>query len=226
MKTLSRLSTSSLTPVRRSPWGAVASLRRRLGEGGSPTRTRTSPPPIPMNTRINHWSLKSILCAAALIAVPLSSVPALATVLISPAGDGGFESGFGGWTVVNGATDNKWFTGTAAGASVGTNAAFIGSNATTYTDGVTQAASVVDFFYMNVSFPPGETSITLTFDYKQPTGDTTFDLLRVYLVPTSTTPTAGTALSSGQISTRCSRAGARRQRSHRERSRSQQQTPA
>jgi len=50
-----------------------------------------------------------------------------------------------------------------------------------------------------VTFPALETSITLTFDYKQPTLDGTFDNLKVFLVPTSTTPVAGTALSSGQI---------------------------
>ncbi|MFT3909035.1 MAG: hypothetical protein QM737_06375 [Ferruginibacter sp.] len=120
------------------------------------------------------------------------------TTLINPATDGGFESGFGAWTVVNGA-NNQWFTGTAAGAAVGTRAAFIGSNATTYTDGVSQASAAVDFFYMDIAFPSGQTNIQLTFSYKQPTLDATFDNMKVFLVPTSTTLTAGTELSSGQV---------------------------
>ena len=153
-----------------------------------------------MKTKTTFWRLKTALCAAvAFIGLALTSTPALATVLIDPAGDGGFEAGFGGWTVVNGATGNKWFTGTAAGASTGTNAAFIGSSAATYTDGVSQTISVFDFIYRDIAFPALETTITLTFAYKQPSLDATFDYLRVFLVSTLTTPVAGTALSSGQI---------------------------
>ncbi|MEO7507913.1 MAG: hypothetical protein ABIZ95_11800 [Pyrinomonadaceae bacterium] len=121
------------------------------------------------------------------------------STLIDPAGDGGFESGFGTWTVTNGATGNKWFTGTAAGAAAGTNAAFVGSSASTYTDNVSQTIVVANFISKDITFPAGETNIQLTFSYKQPTLDGTFDNLKVYLVPTSTIPVAGTALSSGQI---------------------------
>jgi len=153
-----------------------------------------------MKTTTSRWSLKTAFCAAvAFIGLTLTSTPALATVLISPATDGGFEAGFGTWTVVNGATGNKWFTGTAAGASAGTNAAFAGSSAATYTDGVAQTISVVNFIYKDIAFPALESSITLTFDYKQPSLDATFDYMKVFLVPTATTPVAGTLLVSGQI---------------------------
>ena len=88
-----------------------------------------------------------------LIVTALTLPLAKGTTLISPTGDGGFESGFGAWTVINGASGNKWFTGTAAGAAAGTNAAFVGSSSSTYTDGVTQSTSVVNFMYMDIPFP-------------------------------------------------------------------------
>lgn len=122
------------------------------------------------------------------------------STLIDPTGDGGFESGLGTWTAVNGTSSNRWFIGTAAGASSGGSAAFIGSSASTYTDGVAQAGSSAVFLYKDITFPAGETLITLTYDYKQPTLDGTFDLTRVFLVPTTTTLTPGSQLSSGQIS--------------------------
>ena len=133
---------------------------------------------INFNTRnmFGIYSFKAALVMLFLIIGANTGVKAQ-TTLIDPAGDGGFESGFGGWTVVNGTTGNQWFTGTAAGASAGTKAAFIGSSSTTYTDAVAQTITVADFMYKDITFPAGQTKVTLTFDYKQPTLDGTFDLL-------------------------------------------------
>lgn len=127
---------------------------------------------------------------------------AQSTTLISPTGDGGFETGTtfaaNGWTVVNGAS-NQLFVGAAAVPSAGTRGAFSGTNSTTWTG---QAVSSVNHFYRDVTFPAGQPNITLSFKYKVSVTDLTYDYLRVYLVPTTTTPVAGTQLASAnQIGT-------------------------
>jgi|GEM_PF-1173713 len=97
-------------------------------------------------------------------------------------------------TVVNDAT-NYWIVGTAThnGAP---NSAYITNDgsANAYTTSVSQ----VSHFYFDYVFPAGQTIITLDFDWKC-TGESTYDGLKVFLVPTSTTPVAGTALATGQL---------------------------
>src|SRR5690349_23729808 len=85
------------------------------------------------------------------------------TILIDPAGDGGFENGTtfpaNGWTLVTGTATNKWWVGNFAAQSAGTKCAYISDNAsgTTYNYSIT-AASVV-YFYRDITFPAGETEI-------------------------------------------------------------------
>ncbi len=152
-----------------------------------------------LNTYTNKFS-KTILS----IVIALSGFSFAAdaqTTIISGSGDGGFETGttlaLNNWTVVNGAQTNQWALGTAAGGYTGARAAYISNNGGT-SNAITNATSVVHF-YRNVTFPAGQTQITLSFDYKQATLDQTFDYMKVFLVPTTTTPVAGTELSSGQI---------------------------
>ncbi|MDR2238475.1 MAG: T9SS type A sorting domain-containing protein [Chryseobacterium sp.] len=116
------------------------------------------------------------------------------TVLISPnVNNGGFESGAANWTVVNGSQVNKWQfdTGATAGFS-GANSAYISnSTAAPYAQAYTTGTSSTTFFYQDVTFPAGETDINLSFKLLvQGEGTSTlYDYLRVYLVPTSFTPT-------------------------------------
>lgn len=121
------------------------------------------------------------------------------TTLISPTGDGGFETGatfaLNNWTAVNGAVNN-WWVGAAPVPSAGVNCAFTGTNATTWTG---DAASSVNHIYRDIVFPAGQTSITLSFKYKLGSPDAGYDYLRVFLVPTTTTPVSGTVLTSGQV---------------------------
>ncbi len=119
------------------------------------------------------------------------------TVLLSS----NFEDGsFGGWTVVNGSQVNKWFVGTAAGSSGGGSyAAFISNNSSGATYNYDINPTSVVHFYQDIAFPAGETLITLTFNWKG-YGESTYDYLRVFLVPTTTTPVAGTQLT-GQLAT-------------------------
>ncbi len=152
---------------------------------------------------ISPKKLRNSLSASAIIvmiaALLCFNLTGLAATLISPTGDGGFETGAdfptNGWTVVNGA-NNRLFVGSTPVPSAGTNAAFSGTSAASWTG---QASASVNHFYRNVTFPAGETIITLSFKYKVSVADLTFDYLKVFLVPTTTTPVAGTQLSSGQI---------------------------
>lgn len=121
------------------------------------------------------------------------------TTLISPTvNNGGFESGTAGWTVVNGTEPNKWQVDTNAAAGFsGTNSAYISNStsapfANTYTD----SSSSVTFMYQDVTFPAGEVKVNLSFKLlvqgETGTTGTIYDYFRVYLVPTSFTPAAGT----------------------------------
>ena len=122
------------------------------------------------------------------------------TTIINPATDGGFENGttwaINNWTVVNGAQTNQWWVGTAATGFVGTRCAYIGTASAnnTYNTGVT---SVVHF-YRDITFPAGQPNVTLSFRWKG-YGESGFDYMRVYLVPTTTTPVAGTLPVTGQL---------------------------
>ncbi|MCX6249651.1 MAG: hypothetical protein NTX61_02760 [Bacteroidetes bacterium] len=121
------------------------------------------------------------------------------TTLISPTGDGGFETGgtflANNWTVVNGAY-NMYYVGATPIPYAGTNCAYTGSSASTWAG---TGNTTYNHFYRDIVFPAGETAITLKFYYKINSTDAGYDQLKVFLVPTSTTPVAGVALASGQI---------------------------
>ena len=116
-----------------------------------------------------------------------------AQVLISPTGDGGFENGAtfaaNGWTEVNGVagTNNNFFIGNVAVPSAGSNSAYISDNitGTTYNYNTSSASTV--HFYRDVTFPAGATSFTLTFKWKGQ-GESSYDYLTCYSMPTSQTP--------------------------------------
>lgn len=144
---------------------------------------------------------KQAFCAITLLLI-LCSIGLTAgaqTTLISPTGDGGFESGStfsaNGWTVVNGTDSNQWFVGSTATASAGSNSAYISNNAagTTYNYLTSTSASSpatagsVVHFYRDVTFPAGETNILLSFKWKAG-GESTWDYLTVYSMPTTVTP--------------------------------------
>ena len=114
------------------------------------------------------------------------------TTLINPAAEGGFESGAdfasNGWTVANGTVTNKWFVGTVP-TGMTNNSAYVSAD-NGVTNGYTNNSISVSHFYRDVTFPAGETSITLSFNYKVG-GETNFwDGVIVSLAPTSYTPTA------------------------------------
>lgn len=111
-----------------------------------------------------------------------------AQTLISPTGDGGFETGTtfaaNGWSVVNppSNTNRNWYCGTGQAGYTGNRAAFIGNNETTVG---TNAQARTIHLYRSISIPAGATNIQLSFKYKQAVADysagTFYDYIRVYL---------------------------------------------
>lgn len=121
--------------------------------------------------------------------------------LISPAGDGGFETGTtftaNGWTAVNPGGNNRiWYVGTGQAGYTGTRAAFIGNSATSV--GMATANRTVHF-YRSITIPSGAENITLSFKYKQAVADFVagdyYDYIAVYTgnaVPTNGALPTGT----------------------------------
>ena len=120
------------------------------------------------------------------------------TVLVDPAGAGGFELGAdmasNGWTAVNAATDG-WFVGNAPVVATGNNCGFVSS-----TGGVGWAYSQVSVFnhmYRDITIPANESKVTLSFKWKAGGEGTTtsdWDNMKVFLAPTTTVPTSTAAV--------------------------------
>ena len=100
-----------------------------------------------------------------------------------------------GWTVVNGAT-NRWFAGTQS-FCVGTKGAYVGTAAGN--NNYTITTSDISHFYDDVTFPAGQTCITLTFNWKGQ-GESGWDGLRIYLGSTAVTPVANTMFTTSDAS--------------------------
>ncbi len=127
------------------------------------------------------------------------------TVLISPTGDGGFETGAtfaaNSWTVVNNAsaTADNWVLGTGAAGYTGARAAYITNNNAlpvppfAYNNAVANAVHM----YRDVTFPAGETSISFSLSYLQ-TGESGYDRVLVYIsnAAPGAAPVLGTPASS------------------------------
>ena len=116
------------------------------------------------------------------------------TVLISPTGDGGFENGSdfpsNGWSFDNGTATNKWFVGTVP-TGFNNNAAYV-SNDGGVTWAFTNTSISVVHFWKDITFPAGESNITMSFLWAALGETSSFDALMVSLAPTSYTPTAST----------------------------------
>jgi hypothetical protein len=120
------------------------------------------------------------------------------TIIIDPTTAGAFEGASfaaDGWSVLNNTTTNQWVQSTGATAGfTGTQCAYITNNAagSPPPHAYTNSASRVSALYRDVTIPSGETTISLTFDWIN-LGETGYDRLQVWAVPTSYTPLNGTA---------------------------------
>ncbi len=92
------------------------------------------------------------------------------------------------WTIVNGAAVNKWILGSAT-SNGGTKSMYVNNTGTN--NNYAHTASVVHF-YKDITLPTGMTT-SLAFDWKAD-GESCCDYLYVSLVPTTYTPTEGTAI--------------------------------
>ena len=97
------------------------------------------------------------------------------------------------FTLINGAQTNKWAYGSAAGNPA--NAIYISSD-NGVTNNYNNGSTSVVHAYREIIIPSGTTTGSLSFDWRG-TGETCCDFLRVWLVPVSFTPTAGTEITSG-----------------------------
>ncbi|MEI6123178.1 MAG: HYR domain-containing protein, partial [Bacteroidota bacterium] len=133
----------------------------------------------------------------ALFLISTSSNVNAQTVLISPTGDGGFETGTtfaaNGWTTALPGTARQWQVGTAAGASAGTRAAYLGS--TSNYNGV--AAYAIGHFYRDVIIPPGATNVFLNYYYRQTIIDGSWDYFYIFTTTPAYTPVSGTTPGAG-----------------------------
>ena len=109
--------------------------------------------------------------------------------------------GTNSFTIVNGSQTNQWYVGTATKFE-GTKAAYISNNSGTSNAYSTGSTSVVHM-YRNVTFPSSTSPYTLTFYWKaQGEGNSPFyDYLRVFLIETSVSPTAGSQPSGTTLGT-------------------------
>ena len=117
------------------------------------------------------------------------------TTLISPTGDGGFENGAtlaaNGWTVANYASSvNQWSIGTAVTATPFSNrSAYISINSGT-SNTYDNASTNHVYLYRDVVIPAGSLYIPLSFNYIS-NGEASYDILQVFVAPTTVTPVAG-----------------------------------
>lgn len=121
------------------------------------------------------------------------------TTIINPATDGGFQTGAAtfaanNWTSAGGTnSQNRWIVGTGATAGfTGTRCAYITNTAGGAHD-YTLSTSRASHFYRDVTIPVGETNIILNFSWMGQ-GESSFDKMRVWVIPTTVTPTYGTAI--------------------------------
>jgi hypothetical protein len=128
-----------------------------------------------------------------LIAMAFTTNSFATTLLIDPAGDGGFSNGStfneNGWTVSNfGSSVNQWVCGTAISTSpFAGRSAYIsldGGATNTYNTG----ASTSVYFYRDVTIPAGENVLTLTFNWNG-NGESNWDMIQIWTAPTTVVPT-------------------------------------
>mgnify|MGYP002080153796 CR=1 FL=1 len=87
------------------------------------------------------------------------------TIIISPSvNDGGFENTTSSWTIINGTQTNKWqISNNATSGYSPTKCAYVSNSASApYSQNYSLTNTSTVFFYQDVTFPAGETSINLS----------------------------------------------------------------
>ncbi|WP_166668246.1 T9SS type A sorting domain-containing protein [Epilithonimonas xixisoli] len=112
--------------------------------------------------------------------------------------------GTNNWTFVNGTQANKWHVGSATSNGLGSKSLYISNdNGVNNTYNINSAS--VTHAYRGITIPAGTTNTTLSFDWRAE-GErgctlvvfcTDYDYFRVWLVPSTFNPTAGTQITAG-----------------------------
>ena len=105
-----------------------------------------------------------------------------------------FSDGFEGatsWTTSNGTQPNKWFLGTAV-SSTGTKSMYV-SNDNAVTNTYTTNTNSVTHFYRDLAVPAGANELNVQFDWRAE-GESSWDYIRVWAVPTTFVPVPGTQI--------------------------------
>lgn len=134
------------------------------------------------------------------------------TTIINSTTAGAFEGASftaDGWSVVNAAT-NRWQMSTNATTGfTGLQCAYISNSATSpFAHTYTMSSGQVSSLYRDVTVPAGETQIQLSFKWICAGEGTAFDRMRIWLVPTSNTPTTTQYATSGSAPTGVIQVGA------------------
>jgi len=154
--------------------------------GNSVTRNDLSP-----STTYNYYV--RAICNSGASTSPWSAPYNFAT-LQSPATvtyDDNFEGPFT-WTMVNGSQPNKWFYGTAVSNSA-THSLYI-TNDNGVSNAYTNSTASVVHVYRDVLIPAGTTIMAISFDWRN-VGEASNDRLRVFNIPVTVNPVAGTSIS-------------------------------
>ncbi|WP_072922667.1 fibronectin type III domain-containing protein [Chryseobacterium sp. OV279] len=140
-----------------------------------------------------YWWVKSVCSpteSSSWVAGPsfmTTQIPA--TIPYSQDFSAGNDFGF-----VNGTQINKWFYGSATGNPA--NSIYISDNSGTSNTYSTSSISITHA-YRDIAIPAGASIVTLSFDWKANGGIFSYDYLRVWLVPVSYMPVAGTQITAG-----------------------------
>ncbi|MFM8958964.1 MAG: G8 domain-containing protein, partial [Bacteroidota bacterium] len=138
-------------------------------------------------------AIRTMLLMLVLLVTGTAIVHAQSTLLVDPAGAGGFELGStfaaNGWTVSNGA-NNPWILGAAnTTAPFAGNSAYISTNGST--PGYSNTAIASNFFWRDIVVPSGQERVNVSFNWLSG-GELDWDLWQVFLVPITTTPVGST----------------------------------
>ena len=133
----------------------------------------------------------------------LTAMTSNATLVVDPAGDGGFESGStftaNGWSFDNGTATNKWYLAPFAITGMTNNVAYVSSDLGV-TNGYSNGSISVVHFWRDITVPAGETDVTLSFNWQALGESGSWDAVMVSVAPTTYTPVASTtSLGTGNL---------------------------
>ncbi|ASW75967.2 T9SS C-terminal target domain-containing protein [Chryseobacterium piperi] len=157
---------------------------------GTSTGTSVTLPSLAPNTTY-YWWVKSV-CSPTDSSIWVSGTNFTTTQIPATIPYNQNFSGANDFGFTNGSQPNKWVYGSAAGNPA--NSIYISDNGTAnnYNTGLTSVTQA----YRDIAVPAGTTAATLSFDWKAD-GESSYDYLRVWLVPASYVPTAGVQIPTG-----------------------------